>query len=42
MSKAHVSDAKTYEFFILPKTKGRIPNGSRAPINFLLLIMTNA
>ena len=33
ISKAQVSDARTYEFLIFPKTKGLIPKGSLTPIN---------
>ena len=39
MSNAQVSDAKIYEFFSFPKTKGLIPKGSLAPINFLFVII---
>ena len=42
ISKAHVSEAKMYESFNLPKTKGLIPKGSLIPINFLLVISTRA
>ena len=33
ISNAHVSEAKTYEFFNFPITKGLIPRGSLTPIN---------
>ena len=35
ISKAHVSEAKTYDLLSLPTTSRRIPNGSLIPIKFL-------
>ena len=32
ISKAHVSEVNTYEFFNFPITNGRIPYGSLTPI----------
>ena len=40
MSNAQVSDARIYESFYLPITKGLIPKGSLTPIIFLFVIMT--
>ena len=37
ISKAQVSEAKTYEFFNLPITKGLIPKGSLTPIIYFVL-----
>ena len=34
ISRAHVSEAKTKEFFNFPITNGLIPKGSLTPINF--------
>ena len=42
ISRAQVSDAKTYELFNLPNTRGLIPKGSLNPISFLFVIMTKA
>ena len=42
ISKAHVSEHKIYEPSKFPKTRGLIPKGSLAPINFLLVNITKA
>ena len=42
ISSAHVSEAKINESFSFPITSGLIPKGSLIPINFLLVIITNA
>ena len=42
MSKAQVSEARTYDLFSLPITKGRIPNGSLIPISFLFVRIAKA
>ena len=42
MSSAQVSEARINAFLNLPKTSGRIPNGSLAPINVPLAIIDKA
>ena len=41
ISKAHVSEAKTGEPFLSPRTKGLIPKGSLTPISFLFVKITS-
>ena len=42
MSSAQVSEARIGQPSSLPITSGRMPNGSRAPISFLLVSPTKA